>query len=102
MYYRYEARYNGGNWQGIFQALNPSERRSWHNLSSPKWYDLHPEVESKAWFTQHGYEKWKKKMEETIENFHNGYTVGWEFRLITKENLGQIAFRGKTQIIELI
>ena len=106
MYYRYEGRYVGGDketeWEGIFQCFSPDERRKWYCLTIPKWYEKNPDVESQAWFTQHGYDKWHEKMEKTIEDFLSWCYDGWEVRLLQVETLDNIVFKGKTQCIAKI
>ena len=105
MYYRYEAKHEartGAEWVGIFQTFYPSECRKWYCLTVPKWYEEHPHAKSKAWFTEHGYEKWKTKMEDMISNFHYGAKNGWEFRLVTADFLDDIVMSGKTQVIERV
>ena len=103
MFYRYEAKHiSNDKWIGIFQAFNPSEKRKWNCLYEPKWYRDNPHVESKAWFTEHGYNKWKNKMNAMIEDFHFGNTNGWEFRIVKKENLDNIVMYGKSQVIQKI
>lgn len=102
-YYRFEAmheEHTGGRWVGIFQALNPSERRQWSCLVTPKWYAENPDVDSKSWFTRYGYEKWHEKMERTIANFNFGYRLGWKFRVVTADDLDNLVMRGKTQVIQ--
>lgn len=102
MYYRYEARYKDAEWEGIFQFFDPSERRKWYCLAVPKWYEKNPDVESQAWFTQHGYDKWHKKMEKAIEDYLNWCSPGWEVRLLQTETLHNVVFKGKTQCIATI
>lgn len=105
MFYRYEVKHpdkTGDKWVGIFQAFNGYERRQWACLTNPVWYNTHPNVNSKAWFTEHGYMKWKNKMDEMIKNFHFGNCENWEFRIITSESLENIVVSGKTQIIQTI
>lgn len=105
MYFRYEAKHptaTNNKWVGIFQVFNPDERRQWSCLREPKWYQNNPQVNSKAWFTEHGYFKWKNKMSLMIENFHFGLTDKWEFRLLKKNKLENIVFTGKTQIIQIL
>lgn len=105
MYYRYEARYTGdkdAEWEGIFQFFSPDERRKWYCLAVPKWYEKNPDVDSQAWFTQHGYDKWHEKMEKTIEDYLSWCNEGWEVRLLQVETLDNIVFKGKTQCIVTI
>ena len=103
MYYRYEARrtdVEDGEFKGIFQAFTPSQRKKWYCLAVPKWYEKNPDVESQAWFTQHGYDKWHEKMEDTIREFLDLVTEDTlEIRLLKKETLENIVFEGKTQCI---
>lgn len=103
MYYRYEARrtdVEDGEFKGIFNAFTPSQRRKWYCLAVPKWYEKNPDVESQAWFTQHGYDKWHEKMEDAIREFLDWFTEGtFEIRLLKKETLENIVFEGKTQCI---
>lgn len=104
MYYRYEARVNNGPWYGIFHAFDPNDRRKWHCLTTPKWYNKHFPREvfrSRAWFTDHGYAKWHEKMEKTIEE-STLKARGYETRLIAAETLDNIVMKGKTQVIQMI
>ena len=106
MFYRYEARRIDSivpsEWCGIFQHLNPSESRQWRNLHEPKWYRDHPFQTSQAWFTQHGYDRWHEKMEETLRN-NVHYAAGrLEVRLLQKETLNKVVMKGKTQVIVLV
>lgn len=103
MYYRYEARRTDGKdheFKGIFHIFTPSQRRKWYCLAVPKWYEKNPNVESQAWFTQHGYNKWHETMEETILEFLDWFAEGtYEIRLLKKETLENVVFKGKTQCI---
>lgn len=103
MYYRYEARRTDGEdheFKGIFHIFTSSQRRKWYCLAVPKWYEKNPNVESQAWFTQHGYNKWHETMEETILEFLDWFAEGtYEIRLLKKETLENVAFKGKTQCI---
>ena len=99
MYYRYEAKYpDDTEWKGIFHCLSPDDRRKWYCLSTPKWYDHNPDTKSRAWFTEHGYQKWHEKMEHTIANTWKPI----ETRLIKAETLDNIVVKGKTQVIQTI
>ena len=104
MFYRYEARRIDGDvpsdWEGIFQHFDPTERRQWYCLCEPKWYAKNPDKESQAWFTQHGYDKWHEKMDDMIED--KILCMGsnrLEVRLLSKESLENIVFKGKTQVL---
>lgn len=104
MYYRYEARHIGyeeSEWEGIFSCFTPYELRKWYCLTVPKWYEKNPDVESQAWFTQHGYDEWHTKMEKTIEEFLS-WGNDFEVRLCKAEKLDNVVFAGKTQCIVLI
>ena len=105
MYYRFECCMSDFHgeiperyWQGIFSCMYLNERRKWYCLSVPKWYKQNPDIRSEAWFTQHGYEKWGQKMQETynLMKLNRPYL---SFRLRTKESLEGIVFAGKTQVI---
>ena len=99
MFYRYEGRHSKDEpWVGIFAIFNPSQRRKWYCLTTPQWYAKNPDVDSKAWFTQHGYEKWHTKMEEMIEEI-SGFA---EVRLIKRKTLDNVVVKGKTQVIQKI
>lgn len=105
MFYRYEAKHpvkTGNEWVGIFQAFNPFERRQWYCLTEPKWYKDNPRINSKAWFTEYGYLKWKAKMEKMIQSFHFENKDGWAFRVINAETIENTVFKGKTQVIQTI
>ena len=105
MYYRYEIRFltENAEWEGVFQAFNPSQRRQWHCLAEPKYYENNPDAETRAWFTQHGYEKWHVKMDTIINDFLDAYgRNNYEVRLLKVDILPNIVFKGKTQCIILI
>ena len=93
MYYRYEARRTDEEdheFKGIFHIFTPSQRRKWYCLAVPKWYEKNPNVESQAWFTQHGYNKWHETMEEMILEFLDWFAEGtYEIRLLKKRNAGK-------------
>ena len=106
MYYRYEARRldeEDEEFRGIFGIFPPSEARKWYCLAEPKWYENNPDVNSQAWFTQHGYDKWHTKMEETIKEFLDCYgRDNFEIRLRKAATLDNIVFKGKTQCIVVL
>lgn len=98
MYYRYEAKNQKGEYEGIFSFLNPSQRRYFNRfLKEPKWYEKNPGVESRCWFTQEGYEKYHSIIDEMISG-------DWrlEVRLLTKDTLDNIVCKGKIQCIEAV
>ena len=95
MYYRYEAREPNGEWIGIFQHMSPDQRRKWYCLHIPKYLKEHPDCNSQSWFTEHGYQKWHTKMEETIEAEFQDLEV----RIVIKEMLENVVMKGKTQCI---
>lgn len=100
MFYRYEARNENGEYEGIFTFFNPSERRYFNRfLKEPKWYKNNPNVDSRCWFTEEGYNKYHHVIDEIITGY-DGF--GKEVRLITKEALENIVCKGKIQCIELV
>ena len=102
MYYRYEIRFltENAEWKGVFQAFSPSQRRKWYCLAEPKYYEDHPDVETKAWFTLHGYDKWHGKMDAMLEQYKNDKDI--EIRILTAETLDNLVMKGKTQCIQRI
>ena len=49
MFYRYEGRSKdepNAEWQGVFMLFDPSQRRKWYCLTSPKWYENNEDVEA--------------------------------------------------------
>lgn len=104
MYYRYVGRRLNGtdtSLKGIFEIFTPDERRKWGScLATPKWYSKHPDVETEAWFTQHGYDKWHGKMDAIINDFLDAYgRNNYEISLLRVETLNNIVSKGKTQCI---
>lgn len=100
MFYRYEARNENGEYEGIFTFFNPSERRYFNRfLKEPKWYKNNPNVDSRCWFTEEGYNKYHHVIDEIIAGY-NGFRK--EVRLITKETLENVVCKGKIQCIELV
>lgn len=104
MFYRYEAENKEtGEYEGIFSFFNPSERRYFNRfLKEPKWYEKHPNVESKCWFTQDGYDKYHHIIDEIIASYQPWPSRRLNIRLLTKSTLENIACKGKMQCIEVI
>lgn len=108
MYYRYEAKIlherrfsqEPGEWVGIFQIFDPDQRRKWYCLHEPKYYEENPDVETKAWFTQHGYDKYHAKMNDMLSIYKDNPDI--EIRIVTAETLDNIVMLGKTQCIQRI
>ena len=107
MYYRYEAcpvaenNYHPMEWQGIFAsgALNPSQKRKINQiLKEPKWYKNNADIPSRCWFTQVGYDKYHKLLEEMIKEI----SPFWKVRLVMTKSLNHIVMNGKIQCIEMI
>ncbi|MEG1926731.1 MAG: hypothetical protein RR415_13400 [Ruthenibacterium sp.] len=99
MYYRYEVRRENGCWMGVFQMLNPSQKRKiGRMLHDPKWYANHPNCNTRCWFTEKGFEKFKGIVDAAIAE------LPWkaEVRILRKESLKKIAMRGTIQCIELL
>ena len=103
MYYRYEAKNKDGQYEGIFSFFNPSERRYFNRfLREPKWYEKNPDVDSRCWFTEEGYNKYHHVIDEIISGYNEwGYRT-LEVRLLTKETLDNVVCKGKIQCIEAI
>lgn len=98
MFYRYEARNKNGEYEGIFSFFNPSQRRYFNRfLREPKWYENNPDVDSRCWFTEEGYEKYHSVIDELI----CGAGIK-DVRLLVKETLDNIVCKGKIQCIETI
>ena len=104
MYYRYEAlNRETGTYEGIFSFLNPSQRRYFNRfVREPKWYEKNPDVDTKCWFTEVGYQKYHSIMEAIISGDPGYYPEIENVRLITKETLGNIVCQGRIQCIEKI
>ena len=83
MFYRYEVRTDPDKpWEGGFQRLFPDQRRYIGRfLKEPKWYKKHPDVETRCWFTQEGFDKYGGLVREAIEK------RGVEYRLINWKTL---------------
>lgn len=98
MYYRYEAKDENGEYNGIFTFFDPDQCRYFNRfLKEPKWYSQNPGIESKCWFTEEGYEKYHCIIEELIAD------AGIEnIRLLKEENLENIVRKGKIQCIQKI
>lgn len=98
MFYRYEGKNRKGQFVGIFCVLNPSQRRYFNRfLKAPKWYDDNPDVDSKCWFTEEGYQKYHKVIEDLISELQNV-----EVRLLKTETLENLVVCGKIQCIQLV
>lgn len=108
MYYRFEAckaqesSEKKNSWVGIFSVLNPSQRRFiGRTLAEPKWYEKNLNIESKCWFTEKGYEKYKDVLEGMIEEYLL-YHPNAKFRVVKKDNLENYAVKGSIQCIEIV
>lgn len=102
MYYRYEARHvsrTDAGWKGIFQCMDPSQRRKWYHLAIPKWYGKNPGIDSRAWFTEHGHEAYGDLMLATMAELEQR---NYETRVLTAETLDNMVVKGKTQVIQTI
>ena len=100
MFYRYEAKNKNGQYEGIFSFFNPSERRYFNRfLKEPKWYEKNPDIESRCWFTEEGYNKYHHVIDEIISGYDG---LNMEVRLLTKETLENVVCKGKIQCIELV
>lgn len=108
-YYRYEARFaDTDEWKGIFSVMLPDERREagrW--LREPGWYKSNPGIQSEAWFTEYGYEKYRSNMNHIISEIqdrswsHNG-TNALQLRIREKHHLQNPVVKGKTQCVCLL
>lgn len=101
MFYRYEMRSSPSDpWKGCFQYFFPDQRRyiaRW--LKEPKWYQNHPDVDSKCWFTQEGISKYGGMVEEFIEKRLSDMPEG-EMRLLQTETLENLVMHGRIQCIQ--
>lgn len=105
MFYRYEAKNKNGQYEGIFSFFNPSERRYFNRfLKEPKWYEKNPNVDSRCWFTEEGYNKYHHVIDEIISGNVGCRSMSHiiEVRLLTKKTLDNVACKGKIQCIEVI
>ena len=98
MFYRYEAKNENGEYEGIFSFFNPSQRSYFNRfLKEPKWYKKNPNIDSRCWFTEEGYKKYHHIIDELIEENEN-----LEIRLLIQPTLNNIVLKGKIQCIELV
>ncbi len=100
MYYRYEAKIEPDEWIGVFQIFDPDQRRKWYCLREPKYYEKNPDIETKAWFTQHGYEKYHEKMDNMLSIYKDDPDI--KIRIVTADALDNIVMLGKTQCIQRV
>lgn len=106
MYYRYEARRckwgSSGyetDWEGICQIWTPDQSRKMSQfLHTPKWYESNPDVDSRCWFTQYGYDKYHERVEELLANCDEWY-FPIEVRLLKQIHIDNIVCDGKVQCI---
>ena len=98
MFYRYEVRIGSDKpWEGCFQYFFPDQRRYIGRfLKEPKWYKEHPNVATRCWFTQEGFDKYGDLVKEAIEK------RDVEYRLVRSESLENIVMLGKIQCIQRI
>lgn len=79
--------------------MTPSHRRKVGRfLSEPKWYSKNPDTDSRCWFTQYGYERYHRQMEEIIEDYLT-FNEDVKIRLLKSEEPGRIVMLGKIQCI---
>ena len=98
MFYRYEAKNDDGDYEGIFSFFNPDHRRYFNRfLREPKWYQNNPDIASRCWFTEAGYQKYHHVIDDLI--IEAGIR---NVRLLTREELPNIVCRGKIQCIERV
>jgi len=98
MFYRYEAKNENGEYEGIFSFFNSSQRRYFNRfLKEPKWYKKNPNIDSRCWFTEEGYKKYHHIIDELIEENEN-----LEIRLLIQPTLNNIVLKGQIQCIELV
>lgn len=97
MFYRYEVKNSKGDFVGAFCLLNPSQHSYFNRyVKAPKWYDENPDVDSRCWFTEIGYQKYHEIVENLIAELGRV-----EMRLLTAETLQNVVFNGKIQCIQL-
>lgn len=101
MYYRLE--YPDG--KGVFSKergyidddyLKPLRR----GLYIPKVLKERKITKTKSWYTEYGYQKYKKAIELILKEA-NSYPYNRGLKLITTENVGKIISKGKVQIVAL-
>ena len=98
MFYRYEAKNADGIYEGIFSFFNPDHRRRFNRyLKEPKWYENNPDVDSRCWFTEAGYQKYHHVIDDLI--IEAGIR---NVRLLTCDDLPNIVCKGKIQCIERV
>ena len=98
MYYRYEAKNEKGEWEGIFAFLDPSQRRRFSQyVKEPTWYKNNPDINSKCWFTELGYNKYHHIVEDLINEVGN-----LEIRLLRKNIVDNIVVKGTIQCIQVV
>ena len=98
MYYRYEAKNKDGQYVGIFSFFNPDQRRYFNRiLKEPTWYVKHPNVDSRCWFTETGYQKYHSVIDALISEAGIA-----EIRLLVQPDLENIVRKGKIQCIEAV
>jgi hypothetical protein len=98
MFYRYEAKNANGDYEGIFSFFNPDHRRYFNRfLREPKWYQNNPDIESRCWFTEAGYQKYHSVIDELI--IEAGIA---DVRLLVCDALPNIVCKGKMQCIERV
>lgn len=98
MFYRYEAKNNEGQYEGICSFFNPDHQRRLNRaVSVPKWYENNPDTESRCWFTEEGFRKYHQVIDDIIieADIKN-------VRILICDALPNIVCKGKIQCIERV
>lgn len=106
-YYRFEMRHtestHPNEWVGAFQLCPLYYLQKINRvLHCPTLFQKYgSSLNTRSWFTQHGYEKWGKLMEECLDECCQQYP-SLEWRLVVAENVLPCIMRGKTQVVQLL
>ena len=104
MFYRFEIRTSPDSpWEGGFQYLFPDQiRYITRFVREPKWYQNHPDINTRCWFTQEGFTKYGDIIQEAIEECGVLDYPNSKMRILKRPSLENIVMHGKIQCIQLI
>ena len=103
MYYRVEASEKVGgrwtDWRGVGQVLcGPENRKAFRGLAVPKCLSSGEYRNTRSWFTEQGWKKYKDQIMQQIAN--HDLWIATKTRLLTTEELPNKVMCGKMQAVE--
>ena len=103
MFYRIDgSEYLNGkwtDWDGIGHVLIYQEAlKAFRGLSVPKCLRTGKYLNTRSWFTEYGWEKYRGQI--MLQIAWHGQSIPVKYRVLTAENLPHVIMKGKTQVVE--